>query len=234
MTQKRSFLVGMLLVLTMMASAQVGERRRMLTVGVNGGYMMNQVSFTPTIKQGWKGGLGAGVTVRYTCEKYFAAICAVQGEINYANLGWQEVIETSEDRYKRDMHYIQIPILCRLAWGREMRGAQFFLNLGPQIGYCIGEKEYKEGPWTSQNLALRPNHVVEQYGKSVETRFDYGITAGLGVEFATKIGRFNLEGRYYFALSSIFNDGKADPFSRSANGTIVIKAAYLFDVLNKN
>ena len=40
-----------------------------------------------------------------------------------------------------------------------------------------------------------------------------------------------LEGRYFYGLSDIFNNSKKDPFGRSANGAIYIKAAYLFDVI---
>ena len=55
------------------ASAQVGELRNDFAIGVNGGYLLNRVSFNPTIKQSWKGGETFGITLRYTCEKYFSA-----------------------------------------------------------------------------------------------------------------------------------------------------------------
>ncbi|MCI7082988.1 MAG: PorT family protein, partial [Paraprevotella sp.] len=42
---------------------------------------------------------------------------------------------------------------------------------------------------------------------------------------------FLLEGRYYYALSDIFKNSKKDPFGRSANGAILIKASYLFDII---
>ena len=40
-----------------------------------------------------------------------------------------------------------------------------------------------------------------------------------------------LEGRYYYGLSDIFGNGKQDVFGRSANGTIAIRATYLFDII---
>ena len=54
-------------------------------------------------------------------------------EVNYANLGWEEVIETSSDTYSRDMHYIQVPILARMGWGYEEKGAMFYVVAGPQL-----------------------------------------------------------------------------------------------------
>ena len=79
------------------AFAQVGESRSQLDVGFNGGLAMNHISFDPTIKQKLHMGPTFGVTLRYTCEKYFAAVCALQIELNYARLGWRENIRSSAD-----------------------------------------------------------------------------------------------------------------------------------------
>ncbi len=211
--------------------AQVGSLRNDLTVGVTGGYSMNRVSFNPTIKKTWKEGETFGVTVRYTCEKYFSAICAIQAELNYANLGWREDIEPeySTDTYYRDMRYLQLPVLARLSWGREYSGLLFGFMVGPQIGYCFSETEHYSNPWAG---TPRPNNVTQQYGKAVENKFEYGLTGGLSLELGTKhAGRFLIEGRYYYGLSDIFGNSKRDPFGRSANGAIYIKAGYLFDII---
>ncbi len=211
--------------------AQVGEHRNDLTIGLNGGYLLNRTSFNPTIKKVFKGGETFGVTVRYTCEKYFAAICAIQAEINYANMGWKEDIdpELSSDTYYRDMRYIQLPIFARLSWGRERKGFLFGFLIGPQLGYCFSETEHYSDPWAG---TPRPNNVTQQYGKTVERRFEYGISGGLSFEIGTKhAGRFMLEGYYFYGLSDIFNNSKKDPFGRSANGAIIVKAAYLYDII---
>ena len=40
------------------------------------------------------------------------------------------------------MSYIEIPLLAHLAFGKDKgNGVRFVLNLGPQVGYLIGEKE---------------------------------------------------------------------------------------------
>ncbi len=214
------------------AQAQVGESRRDLAVGFNGGYVLNKVSFNPTIKQKYHQGLTFGVTARYTCEKYFAALCALQVEVNYAEMGWREFIETSSDTYERMMKYVQVPLLANLGFGRERGGFKGYLVLGPQIGFCLSEKETRGGEWSNATLALRPNDVVEQYDLKVQRKFEYGLTGGLGMDLSTRSGHhFLLEGRYYYALSDIFNNSKKDPFGRSANGAIIAKISYLFDVI---
>lgn len=217
------------------AQAQVGEFRSALAVGVNGGYVLNKVSFNPTIKQSYHGGMTMGVTLRYTCEKYFNMVCAVQAEANYAQMGWKEVIETSSDTYSRTVNYIQVPLLARLSFGREVKGVMGYLVLGPQLGFYLNDKDERVGEWSDETLSKRPNRVTMQYDLSIERTFEYGITGGLGLEVNTRrAGHFMLEGRYFFALSDMFRNGKADPFGRSANGAIVAKVSYLFDVFNKS
>ena len=214
-----------------LTKAQVGEHRNDFAIGVNIGCALNQMTFDPSIKQTWKTGMTAGLTFRYTCEKYFKSLCAVQAELNYANLGWKEVIETSSDTYERDIHYIQMPILARMGWGHEKKGMMAYIVLGPQIGYALSENSKQSGEFSDFTLSLRPGQVHEQYSMPIENKFDYGITGGLGTEYNSSIGHFQLEGRYYFALSDIFGNGKKDVFGRSAHGTITIKAAYLFDLV---
>ncbi len=210
--------------------AQVGEYRNDLAVGVSGGYLLNKVSFSPTIKQDFHTGFTGGLTLRYTSERYYGLLCSLQAELNFAQLGWKERIETSEDTYERTLNYVQMPLLARLAFGREHRGVCGFLALGPQVGYMIGDTNKRTGPWSDETLALRPNGVVAQYGLPVQKKFEYGLTGGLGLEVNTGIGHFLLEGRYYYALGDIFNNAKGDAFGRSANGTIIAKLSYLFTV----
>lgn len=225
------------LMATLPLMAQVGEARHDLAVGFNGGVAMNSVSFDPTIKQTMHIGPTFGATIRYTCEKYFTMVCAIQLEVNYARLGWKENItdyndQPLPDRYQRHHHYIQMPLLARLGWGREERGMMGYLVAGPQIGYCFSETTEQSEEWTLTSFGTpnRPNNMYEQYSMPIERKFDYGITAGIGAELNTKIGHFMLEGRYYYGLSDLFGNSKKDTFARSANGTIVAKVTYLFSV----
>ena len=63
--------------LPLYVSAQVGEFRKDLAVGFNGGVVMSNVAFVPTVPQTMLNGPTFGLTARYTCEKYFSSICAV-------------------------------------------------------------------------------------------------------------------------------------------------------------
>lgn len=246
----RNYLVSLLLLLmTSGAYAQIGDYRNELAVGVSGGYVMSNVGFgTKTVPQGWLGGMTGGLTVRYTSEKYFNSICAVVAEVNYVQTGWKEDIRDINDEpayyvddtekqnplyYERHMNYLQIPVMARLGWGRERKGFQGFFQLGPQIGLFLNESTRTNVVMGYGTQVERVSHVVAQDTMAVENKFDYGVAAGLGLEFShPKAGHFVLEARYYYGLGNIYGNSKSDYFGKSNFGNIVVKFSYLFDILH--
>lgn len=223
-----SFLFGFLM--ASLTFAQVGEHRCDLSIGFTGGYTMNTMDFVPKIKQTQKGSPMIGFSSRYVCEKYFTTICAVELELLYNNLGWKEVIEDgSENTYKRDWHFLEMPILMQMGWGRERRGLKFLFEAGPQVGLYLSGKEHRGG--AAWDTSKRPNGVVYQYAKDPDRKIDYGIAAGLGLEFSSPIGHILLQGRYYYGLGDMYDNSKRGKFGRSANQTILVKMTYLFDLV---
>ncbi len=226
------------------AHAQIGEHRNTLSIGANAGYNLTSIRFTPKVLQGMKGGTNIGFTARYSVEKYFATIASIQAEVNYSQMGWKENIRDMNNQpvinsvtkqaeeYERTINYIQIPLFAHLAWGKENRGFNFFLNAGPQFGVYMSESTKTNFDWATRNVEDRSNKVVAQDTMSVENKIDYGIAAGLGVEWATKkLGRFTLEARYYYGLGNIYGDSKRDYFGSSNYGTITIKLGWLVDIM---
>ncbi len=226
------------------AAAQIGKYRNDLSIGVNGGCVLSNVGFTPKVNQAFHGGITGGLSFRYVCEKYFSTICAVQAEVNYAQIGWKENILDINDapvinsvtglpeEYSRTINYIQIPVFAHLGWGREEKGFQFFFQAGPQVGFCLSESTKTNFNVEDANFADRVNHTVAQDTMAVENKFDYGIAAGLGLEYShPKVGHFQLEARYYYGLGNIYGDSKKDYFGKSNFGNIVVKLTYLFDIV---
>ena len=204
----KSIAIGILAcLLASPAMAQVGELRNNWAIGVNGGLNMSSVSFEPSIKQQSKNGMAMGFTARYMCEKYFSMLCGIQAEVNY----------------------VEFPLLAHLAFGKDAldSGMRFFLNMGPQIGFFLSEKENMSDNW---DTSARPNGITQQYGKMVENKFDYGILGGAGLEMSTGIGHFLLEGRYYYGLSDFWESTKKDFFTRSGHSYLGVRLTYLFDI----
>ncbi len=241
------------------ACAQVGEHRNDFAFGVNGGYVLSNVGFSnPSVPQTMHGGITGGVSARYVCEKYFNTICSVYAEVNYSQIGWKEDIRTAADtlvfnpkigengdyeRYSRTISYIQIPLFAHLAWGKEEKGMNFFLNLGPQFGFKLSDEidcnyDYKNGGSVPSNSldetgmhAGRSSSSLSQEYTPLKYSFDYGIAGGVGAEYSVpKVGHFLAEARYYYGLGNIFGNSKSDVFSKSNYGNIVFKVSYLFDI----
>ena len=222
---KKGFhILTLLLMFSTCCMAQVESPRSILEIGVSGGLNLNRMEFQPSIRQGLQQGVNGGISARYTSEKYFSMICAAQMEINFSQRGMVEDFDDgTSNNYSRTLNYIEIPFFAHVSWGKEERGLQFFLNLGPQFGFLISESEKYKGDWKVEE---RPVTIAPLYGKPVENKFEYGIAGGLGLEYKTKIGNFFIEGRYYYGLSDIFGNSKTDDFGRSANTTITARIGY--------
>lgn len=239
--------LGLLALLPFTAEAQVGDYRTDLAIGGSAGYVMSNVGFVPDVPQGQLGGFTAGLTVRYTCEKYFSSVCSIVGEVNVTQTGWKEdILDANNDPvyyaddvnkesplfYERKMTYLQIPFMARLGWGRERKGLQAFFQAGPQIGVYLSESTKTNVMIGHGTANQRASQVVAQDTLAVQNKFDYGIAAGAGIELSLpKVGHFILEGRYYYGLGNIFKNSKSDYFGKSNYGQIVIKATYLFDII---
>ena len=206
------------------ASAQIEEPRSIFELGVSGGMNLSKMDLQPSLRQKMLKGANGGLSIRYTSEKYFSMICAAQLEVNYSQRGWEEEFDKELPyTFTRTLNYIEVPFLAHLAWGQEPRGLQFFINLGPQIGFFLGDEEEYGGGIDPEK---RPESIRPIYGKEVENKFEYGIAGGAGLEWKTKAGNFFVEGRYYYGLSDIFHNSKTDDFGRSANQTITVRLGY--------
>lgn len=246
---KYIILTAVAVMMAVTAAAQVGDYRSEVAVGVNGGYVMSTVGFNPNIPQQTLGGVTGGLSVRYTCEKYFNSICALVGEVNYTQTGWREDILTAEDmpvinqytgqpeEFERRLTYIQVPMMARMGWGRERKGFQFFFQLGPQVGMFLSDKSKANFDFDRRNVNDRigAQREAAQDTLAIQRKFDYGIVGGLGLEYShPKVGHFIIEGRYYYGLGDIYNNSKRDYFGRSNLGNIVVKLTYLFDIMKSN
>lgn len=251
---KKTYALILLCLTPIWILAQVGEHRNQFAVGFQAGYNLNRVDFVPKVNQGTHMGLTGGLVARYTCEKYFKTICSIQMEFNYSQLGWKEDIRDASDnpvhlrdnqeeneRFKHNINYFQIPILAHLAWGKEKQGLNFFFNAGPVLGFYLNDKceaNFTHETVNEQGRGYQSDNNIERLKKQLEEKenkpkykFDYGIAAGLGLELHIKpIGRFQIEGRYYYGLGNLYGDSKTDCFSRSAHQTIILRGAYLIDI----
>lgn len=201
-------------------------------MGVRGGATLSDISFTPEVHSSMVQGFTMGVTARYTEERYFGLVA----EVNLTQRGWKENFvrdDAPEFEYRRQLTYVQIPLLTHIYFGsRRVKG---FFNLGPEAGFMIGEKitaNFDYMNYSSVQGFPQGYRNNEQLNKAIENKFDYGIAGGAGIEiFLNRRNSIQLEGRYYFGIGNIFKDSKRDYFAASRGSSIEITLQYLFRII---
>lgn len=228
-TFKRLFFpLSLILVFTIVCAPKAVAQRHYVPhvhVGFHAGMSMSRQSFYPSIKESSLNGYNFGVSFRYAEERHVGLLA----ELNVEQRGWKEDFEDSPFSYQRHLTYIELPIMTHIFFGsRTFKG---FFNLGPEVGYMIGDNISANFPYQElPNVAHFPtNRRYEEMNMDISSRFDYGITAGAGMEFIIKRRHsITLEGRYYYGLGNIFPSARKDVFSSSRGSSIQITLGYLF------
>ena len=218
---RRSYIVLLLLLVSLMSMAQPRLRTPEIYVGAHAGVMASTMLFRPNVAKidimQSPLTMNGGLVFRYAAHK----VCAIQVEANYMQRGWREQIAlgtSSSMDYTRQLDYIEIPLLMHLYFGKQrFRG---FINLGPQIGYCI------------RDIATQlPSTITSPQYQPIEKPFDWGLASGLGCYYRTKkIGLFQLEARFNFSMGTTYNDRKVDYFSQSNAMNLSLNLAYLWEI----
>ena len=216
MKQGRYIWLVMLAMLCGSMAAQPRLPRPEIYLGAHAGVMGSTVLFNPGIAGmdilqsplTWNGGL----VFRYAGHK----VCAIQLEANYMQRGWREKGEGWD--YRRQLDYIEVPLLMHLYFGKpRFRG---FVNIGPQVGYCIRDLEFGE---------KNPNYHY-QYEK-IDQRFDWGAAAGVGCYFrGKKMGVVQLEARFNYSLGGVFGTSKMDHFTAAQPMNVSVNLGYLWEM----
>lgn len=199
-----------------------------ISIGAKGGATLSRVQFNPSVPQSFITGMMLGVTARYIEEKHFGIIA----ELNLEQRGWKEKFEGYDYAYQRQLTYLQIPVLTHIYFGSNKFHGYF--NAGPEVGFLIGKKTTANFDYEHiENIPDFPskNRYTQQFTLDVKNKFDYGISAGLGMEFiARNKNSFNLEGRFYYGLKDIFSNRKKDTFSASSSMSIMVTLGYHYRI----
>lgn len=217
---KKTIPLFFLCLVTLVGKAQTKSTfRQELSIGPSFGLNFTKVSFIPKVQTQMMMSYNGGITLRWNTEKNLG----LQAELNFSQQGWEEKFDDPKYQYSRTINYFELPFLTHIYFGSKRFKA--YINLGPKIGYAIGEK-------TVENLeGASPNKTNEQHDMPIDKKFDWGICGGPGIEIRTGIGNFLLEGRYYYALGDIYNSRKEDVFSLSSNQVISAKITYLLPII---
>lgn len=224
----RAFTVILALVLCGWAQAALAQNHYEgnISVGGQAGATFSRVNFSPSVPQSLQPGVVLGGAFRYVEEKHFGLIA----ELNVEQRGWKEKFDGYDYAYQRRFTYIQLPVLTHVYFGNDK--IHGFFNAGPEIGYMISSSEKSNFDYSNvKELAGFPsgNRNIDQYTLKVKNHLDYGISAGLGLEwFQSRKQSFKLEGRFYYGLGDVFSNHKTDPFSASNSMSVMVTLGYFY------
>ena len=227
MIGKRHIVVLVLLALGaavwMPLQAQPRLRDKEFSIGVHGGVTASTVLFRPSVANMTPitnacvlGGNG-GLVFRYSGHKY----CGFQMEVNYLHRGWSE--KNDAGSYTRSLHYIEVPIFMHLNFGNDL--CRWFLNIGPQIGYCVKD-EGNKGTLVNGLGALEYEELTHP--------FDWGLSGGTGFYIQSKkAGVYQLEIRYNYSFGGIFGTNVTDYYRMASPMELSINLAYMWKITKR-
>ena len=221
----RSRLIALVVAVAASLPAMAEHYKSHISVGAHGGATMSMMALSPGVKQSFNPGLTMGAAFTYAEERHVG----LRAELNLTQRGWAENYEELPFKYSRKFTYLSVPLMTHIFFGgRKMK---FIANLGPVISYMLGES-------ISSNFDYRNVASVEGYPKSrhtdqltlgVANKFDYGITAGFGGEYALNLrNSIQLEVRYYFGIGNVFPSSRADTFHGSRCMNLSLTLGYMF------
>lgn len=134
--------------------------------------------------------------------------CAFQMELNYEHRGWAQ--NTTAGRAVHSLHYVELPILMHLNVGSDV--CRWYFDFGPQIGYCV----YDES-------------------QSIDKPFDWGLAAGTGVEFQSRMaGMYWIGVRFDFSLGGVYGTSVTDSHSMANPMDLSINLGWIMPVRSKH
>ncbi len=222
----KQLLVCFIIALTALSAGAQRYYSPDFSVGVRAGASLSNMAWQPSVRQSMTPGVIAGLTLRYTEEKYFG----LMADLVIVQRGWAEKFEENPKlNYRRQFTYLQLPVMTHIYFGsQKFRG---FVNLGPSVSFMLQDRissnfKYKD---IAQVSDFPKNRRTEQLDMAVYRKLDYGITGGAGIEFRIR-RKYSLmvEGRYYFGIANVFSSKRGDTFGASRNNSIEITAAWMF------
>lgn len=191
------------------------------TVGINGGATLSRVNFSPKVFQESLQQFQIGASFKYLTEKNFG----LQGELNLSQRGWKEKKDSvPEHQFTKELLYLELPLMTHIYFDMGSSSRMVF-NLGPQFSYHLSDKIKVSDVHYEPGQSF-PDGEPIQYITPTQTKIDWGLVVGGGLELRTGIGSFVVEARYYYGLSDIYKNAKKEYYGVSSNQVLNLKLTY--------
>lgn len=218
----RSVLIGLLFMLAVAALYGQDERRVRVGLAIGPGlsnFITDDHFFAQ--KNQWRLKFHAAVFQDFHIKKPFY----IQTEVNYSAMGTAREVDLTDStgsivstgNYNYNLHYVQIPVLFKLKFGKNLKG---YVALGTYAGFLVAAKGgINIGDKGSDQYPVV--NILDDY-----ITFDTGLKfhAGLEVPILNE-QRLIFEGRYTQGFLDI-----SDATSRDWNGAFTLMVGYMFEL----
>ena len=185
-------------------------------IGVKSGATLSSLYFRLPIKQMNSSFVPTyGLIFTYVDKK----TVGVQVELNYVTKSWEENI-SGDTLFNATLNYIEIPMLTTLHFGNRFK---FLVNFGPYLSILLNEE--------SSHTIVPESEYFDYYEKRNPRGGDFGMMGGAGFRLQTKLGLFQIEGRYTFSLQNLY-DTQESNLDFSNLTTIGVFLSYQFLLSN--
>lgn len=150
--------------------------------GIKGGYNLSAVSFDGEGETDQRHGFHIGVYG----ESFISEGFSIQPELLFSQQGYK--IENSSGTFTQKLNYINLPLMFK-----AYPSHNFFLEVGPQIGFAVTHKEIYDG-FFSSSQEFNPDS------------FDWGMNFGAGLKTDSGV---SLGVRYHLGLGDLYDTEKA-------------------------
>lgn len=144
-----------------------------------------------------------------------AKTVGIQLETNYISKSWEEN-PIGDYTFNTKLNYIEIPMLTTLHFGNRFK---FLVNFGPYLAFLLNQE--------SSHTVDQESDYFPYYENRVARKGDFGMTGGLGFRLQTKIGLFQIEGRYTYGFQNVY-DVDASNLDYSNLKTMSVFVSYQF------
>ncbi|OHX66537.1 porin family protein [Flammeovirga pacifica] len=189
-----------------------------IAVGIKAGAYSSAVGFTTEpISQSPVLAPTFGMMFKYNAEKFFG----LQVEVNHITAGWGEFNQEdfTETVYTRKLNYISMPVLTNIYLGKK--NFQFVILVGPQFDYNIGE---------SKEVITTLDHQRYDYYEREANPFVVSIAGGAGINLLTKIGHFQVEGRFSASMTDVLKAKSRSDTNRTVSTVGGLTFSYILPI----
>ena len=223
MLRNKKRLVPMIIILVFLTGMQSEAQTY---IGIKRGISFSQATFDDVdpnynveIVQEQTQGDITGFILKFLQDKHAGLLF----EFNLIDKGWTQIVDDNF-KYKTTLKYLNFYPQSQVVLGK--RKFRLFFIGGPYVSYLYNAE-------STEIPADQAENIPFIYDSELDNKWDFGLGGGGGFSLETKIGNFQLDGKFSLGLSNIIKKEQDNDPEFSRNQTIEISLSYAYPIFNK-